>query len=333
MESNINQQEIRDYSQRFGRNIMRQTFINRQAVGGQDILTLTPVKQVNFFVLKQLLDSWQSESAQLKSPYFDYEAEEVQQAMQQFMNVLSRHIRIEQDALLPLLTKATEEALLLIFSPYAYYLHEISKPGRSKLMVADLKKLKKYVKINDHLLGAYIARFESEGIEAIFSEDAVRIFNEVCERTDASPEAVDAHLSDFAQIEPLDADTLYRGGDSANAAAHPARQPSETTQRKTLLDTLSSGGHEYEALPPGSVGTTGELKKKISINQRFMFVRELFGGNADEFEMVVEHLDNCQSREEAMDFLTANYIKKKNWDSDKEEVQEFFELIDRRFGR
>ncbi len=73
------------------------------------------------------------------------------------------------------------------------------------------------------------------------------------------------------------------------------------------------------------------IRKSITINQRFMFEKDLFKGDKNEFEMVINYLDNCQSRQEALDFVNDNYATKKKWDLEKEEVVEFFEIINKRF--
>jgi hypothetical protein len=87
------------------------------ALDGAALLRFTPVRQLNLLVLRQLLGRWQHEAQNLRSPYFDFEAEAVRAALTQFMNVLSRHIRLDRAALEPLLAQATADALLLAARP------------------------------------------------------------------------------------------------------------------------------------------------------------------------------------------------------------------------
>ena len=82
-------------------------------VDGPALLKFTPLRQVNLLVLKQLLGRWQQEAAQLRSAYFNFEAEAVRAALTQFMNVLSRHIGLGRAALEPLLAQAVADTLLL----------------------------------------------------------------------------------------------------------------------------------------------------------------------------------------------------------------------------
>ncbi|AMR28942.1 hypothetical protein A0257_18770 [Hymenobacter psoromatis] len=84
---------------------------------GPALLTFTPVRQVNLLVLRQLLGRWQQEASQLRSPFFDFEATPVRAALGQFMNVLSRHIRLDRAALEPLLAQAVANTLVLSTAP------------------------------------------------------------------------------------------------------------------------------------------------------------------------------------------------------------------------
>ncbi|MGI4742285.1 MAG: hypothetical protein ACRYG7_44575 [Janthinobacterium lividum] len=84
---------------------------------GPALLNFTPVRQLNLLLLRQLLGRWQQEAQQLRSPYFNFEAEPVRAAFTQFMNVLSRHIRLDRAALEPLLAQAAADTLLLATDP------------------------------------------------------------------------------------------------------------------------------------------------------------------------------------------------------------------------
>ena len=86
-------------------------------IDGPGILNFTPVRQLNLLVMRQLLGQWQAETARLRSPYFDFEAGPVQAALTQFMNVVSRHIRVKRITLEPLLAQAITDTLGLLADP------------------------------------------------------------------------------------------------------------------------------------------------------------------------------------------------------------------------
>ncbi|SNR85186.1 hypothetical protein [Hymenobacter mucosus] len=78
---------------------------------GPAVLRFTPVRQVNLFVVQQLLVQWMGEMGNLRSPYFDFEDTEVRQALTQFMNVLSRRIKLSRPVFEPLLAQAICDTL------------------------------------------------------------------------------------------------------------------------------------------------------------------------------------------------------------------------------
>ena len=341
MENNINHQVLDNYSKAYADLLLQKSFKKGNSIIGEEILGFSPIKQINYFILKILFDKWKSEINSLRSPYFDYENAEVKKATQSLMNVLSRNILVKKDDFKNLLEEAVYGTLLLIFSPYEFFVQEISRPDVQQVSISDLMNIRKYVKINSLLLDAYIERFESDGIQAVFSDDAVKIFDEVCETIKDTPEDFEAYQEEFSQVLKLDLNEVYS---ELNPAAERVteKEPQEAiadsindkfkSSSQTLLDTLDSERKEalidiHEKKPLDG------LKKSITINQRFMFENDLFSGDKDEFEMVVNYLDNCTSNKEAMEFINENYVEKKNWDLEKEEVVEFLTVVNKRFPK
>ena len=340
MESNINHQLINQYSKSYSAQLINRFFSKKIGISGKDILNLSETKQINYFVLKILFEKWKSEFNSLKSPYFDYEKDEVQNAAISFMNVLSKNIMISKEDFKPLLEEATYKTILLIFSPYEYYLQEINKPAFQQISINDLYSIQKYIKINGHLLKAYIERFNTDGIQAVFNDDAVRIFDEVCETTKDTPEDFDLYHQELSKVVALDLNKIYSHPEDSSEEL-PKDDPEHETgsinekfnsKKKTLLDTLGSEKKEVILDIHANKSLEG-IRKIITINQRFMFENDLFNGNKDEFEMVINYLDNCSNLQEAMDFINENFKQKKNWDMEKAEVIEFFDVINKRFPK
>jgi hypothetical protein len=72
----------------------------------------------------------------------------------------------------------------------------------------------------------------------------------------------------------------------------------------------------------------GDLKRAITLNQRFQFARELFKGNNQDYEVTIDKLNNS-SREDALktlDNLRARY----EWNDESPVTQDFRELVQRR---
>lgn len=77
---------------------------------------------------------------------------------------------------------------------------------------------------------------------------------------------------------------------------------------------------EHTAIP--------DLKRAITLNQRFQFSKELFKGNNEDYEVAIDRL-NSISREEAMNQLD-QLRHKYSWNNEAQVTQDFMELIERR---
>ncbi len=75
-----------------------------------------------------------------------------------------------------------------------------------------------------------------------------------------------------------------------------------------------------------------DLKKSIGINEKFLFVNELFDGNLQEYNECIDVLNQAASKESAMELLDQNFIQKYNWDSENEARVLLSELVSRRYS-
>jgi hypothetical protein len=70
-----------------------------------------------------------------------------------------------------------------------------------------------------------------------------------------------------------------------------------------------------------------DFTKSLNLNQRFMFQRDLFHGDAVEMNKALVQLNTFQCLEDALNYLNENYVVR--WESDSGSA--FRELLDRRF--
>ena len=92
---------------------------------------------------------------------------------------------------------------------------------------------------------------------------------------------------------------------------------------KSLNDMVTDGGkleHKLSKMPLSSI------RAAIGINDRFLYTRELFDGNAELFSEAVTSLDNMDTIKEAVSYLRDNFKWRKNETSLK-----FVDLVKRRF--
>jgi len=217
MENKLNHNAIEKYSEAYCKKILTDYFSNKEKITGKEILKLTETRQINLFVLKNLFIHWKEESKKLESPFFDYQAEEVQRSLEDFLNILSRHISISKQHLVPLMKQAVQDTLLLILSPYDFFVKEIKKPEGSKIKVSVLNDNSKYIIINKHFFKALIEKFESEGTRETANERAYDILEEVFENFKGTPEDIEGYIKELSNTETLNIEFFYDHNDEISS--------------------------------------------------------------------------------------------------------------------
>ncbi len=75
------------------------------------------------------------------------------------------------------------------------------------------------------------------------------------------------------------------------------------------------------------------IKRAISINDKLLYINELFNKNTAMFDEVLTKLNNLNNLDEAKAYLVEHVIQVNNWTSNsrKERAQKFIELVRRRY--
>ena len=74
----------------------------------------------------------------------------------------------------------------------------------------------------------------------------------------------------------------------------------------------------------------GHLKELISINDKFIFINELFDGNLKEYNESVETLNGFIAKADAFDYL--DLLRKKNlWELGSGTFMKLKEIVERKF--
>ena len=131
----LNKTAILSYSEKFSQIFCDSFFVKEDFISGEQILSLTNIRQVNLFVLKSIFEKWQQESSSLYSPFFDYNIPEVQKALKELMNILSRNISINRENFEPLLTQAVDDTITLLLAPDEYYNRFFQSGEKKKISV------------------------------------------------------------------------------------------------------------------------------------------------------------------------------------------------------
>jgi hypothetical protein len=96
-----------------------------------------------------------------------------------------------------------------------------------------------------------------------------------------------------------------------------------------------------DKLKPGSTVELGavlkaspvkELRKAIGVNDRFVFINELFRGDEAMYERSIKTINNFRILPEAEYWMERELKIKIGWDDSREIVQHFYQLVRRRFS-
>ncbi|MGA0559444.1 hypothetical protein ACO2Q8_22490 [Larkinella sp. VNQ87] len=132
---------------------------------------------------------------------------------------------------------------------------------------------------------------------------------------------------------------LDRSGPSVEPTG-PSMQPSQATAHLSETPTLEAAlpKAEEESTGPVTVGETfyrapiESISKSISLNQKFMFINQLFNGNAASYNEAIEELNRATSYDQARDLVSYRYAAQYLWDMSSDEVAMLIEILKRRFA-
>jgi hypothetical protein len=96
-------------------------------------------------------------------------------------------------------------------------------------------------------------------------------------------------------------------------------------KERSLNDVIGDNKQAETTLTNGPINS---LKAAIGLNDRFLFIREIFNNNSDKYNTIIDHLDKLETIQEAVEYLKANLTLQKN-----ETSMKFVDLLKRRFSK
>ena len=133
--------------------------------------------------------------------------------------------------------------------------------------------------------------------------------------------------------ESFDADRKMPAGDKpASAPAAEKRKKSGVLSdslgnKKVLGEAIHQPIQYQEIASRLQAKPITNLASAIGINERFLYIRELFGNDAKKYEKAIEIMNNSASFNDAYNYMIREYT----WDMDSEMVQGLLELVRRKF--
>ncbi|HCZ36733.1 MAG TPA: hypothetical protein DHV26_12495 [Cytophagales bacterium] len=333
MDEKISLKAIDQYAIQVANQLAESFFSRKNTITGPILLNLCAVKQVNFFVIHDLLSAWKKENEKLKSPYFDYQAKAVTEALSQFQIVLSNNIAISKVDFLPLLKRGVSQTLYLILDPYDFYADLLDTKDES-LSIQDLENKVKYVKINKAPLENLVARLKEKQADAVKGKEAFALLDQILEAVNFTPEDVEPHLSALSKIVPVNIATFYEQKSAPTTTSivetKPVVETKVVAQKPVSSVTQPLIAPEPKATLADNLAKQKitRLKESLTINQKFMFTKILFHGDFEIFTEAIDKLDRLDNLTQAMRFIDDAYP---DWDRESEEYEEFYEILQNRF--
>jgi hypothetical protein len=110
-----------------------------------------------------------------------------------------------------------------------------------------------------------------------------------------------------------------------------AKKTEEADEVKMLtVNQKISSQLEQKTKLPGAKPIS-DLKLAITMNDKMLYVKELFNGYNLAYSEAIEILNRFNTFEEASRFLKTNYVTKNKWDSKPATTEKFYALLQRRY--
>ena len=371
MEDKYNQLRLERYSKELANLLCDRHFAAYDTINGPQLIGFTPIKQINLFVIKELLLKWHHEMANLRSPYFDYEHEEVKEALLNFMNVLSRKILIKRNAFEPLLQKAIYDTFLLKLDPVATFEEKFLRI-QEEITLPKLQENLKYIDLDKPLFSGFVGTLSPSNRDRDYILSRFRLYLNANQDSIAPlSELVTACSSLLPISEEEIRQTAPQGPSLAAFAAAVKPTPAAPVEEKDIVAPIHMAQREASApvaaapKPAAADGSLNErfranerptmnekfsrpasasvadtlgnrkiesLKNSISINQRFSFINELFDGDNMTYYQTIQKLDEYNNPDEAKRYVLQDLASRYDWSKKQENVSKLIRLIERKFA-
>jgi hypothetical protein len=97
-------------------------------------------------------------------------------------------------------------------------------------------------------------------------------------------------------------------------------------QTTSLNENMTQSKSVYDLSSRLQTKPISNIQNAVGLNDKFLFINELFNGDADKYNETIETLNNATHFNEAYNFLVENF----EWDMDNELVQKILDLIRRK---
>lgn len=115
------------------------------------------------------------------------------------------------------------------------------------------------------------------------------------------------------------------------------KEPEETVDKSqtNLMDAIGEGDKKEESSPSLSerLGKTKveDIHAAIGINQKFLFMNNLFMGEKELYDSAIDRLNKFSSLDDAHNYINAELADQYKWDKESDAYEKFISLVERRY--
>ncbi len=344
----LDKSTIQSYGVALSEKLVNEFYASKEVIKGDEIVRFTDIEQLNFFILMNLFDRWKDEIGRFKSPYFNYDDEEVALALKTFVNKASRNISVRKEFLKPLVQKGIVDTLTYLLNPTDFISEEILKVDSiTKTDLADKEKFFKLYKDTFQLWLEKIKGGNGDSISAadalaaykavapiyhtvLYSDPVVDKFNQLLKLALPVAPSQQASVEKLFKSTPETKKSVVPNVASNNSDNMLNEQFSKphVTINDNLKQTAQTGNSIAERLSKSKIE---DIKSSIPLNLKFLFINTLFDGKVNEYNDALAHIEECTDFETTQQVLTEKYSSKNKWDKSTEECNQFFQIIERKF--
>jgi hypothetical protein len=292
-----------------------QAFLN-----GKQIAEFCHYEQVNRFLLFQIYIDWKAHIQKLKHPYFNFQHPEVKDALEEFLNVLSNHIQVEQKDFKVLLEKAVYNTLKLLEDPLQSYINFFFS-SKSEVSTVLISQYLPYFHDFDFVLQSILLYAENHQLEKISKER----FQELFKKSILNYESYTGQSIEKYRSQKL-GELL---GNSINKLENQVvEKPKEDKKIKNV--EKEDRVHVVQSQPIVNqpvVLPKKEIKiKKIPLNKQFQYSQKLFKGDLEALKKFCDSMSEIQDLETAKNLIQTTVLEKYQIDPEDSLFQELVGL-------
>ena len=148
----------------------------------------------------------------------------------------------------------------------------------------------------------------------------------------ASVPAEEVVMVEKVEVEPAPA-PMPAPAPQPTPAPQPAPAPREEEAPQRLGDVIAKNvttlaDKMAEEQPTAAYNRITDIRKAIGLNDKFLMIRDLFGGDANLYEDTINHLNEYDDLDECMIFIVENF----RWNPDSEGAKLLVSLLERKLS-